>query len=283
MECTVKLLIPCDCFEGNNGCEKMDRNLDSSKLLSPIFGFKNCNKILNEINSRDFFGACGFSNKGIYQAFNLHCFEVVEFFCPYGIIWKAELEFKSINHINKWIESVARLFNLRNIRTEKSISTKQVWNIKGCPVIVLEINNCNEQNWNDFKNVLNIPVDNQLFKDNIIFDNPVVIIRKTEPISNSLYSDILQVLKTICSIYSISRDVRMDLGKILKKTQEKNKINDDVDEINNEDLLKIQKKCALIKEVSSSVLFRTSQQKKLYEVAKNNFHIIMVRRIQTKF
>lgn len=267
--CTIKLLIPCDCIEDNN-CLKKSKILDGSRLLSPIFGFSNCNQILKKIESGDFFASCGFSKEKIYQKLSLESFKPVECFCPYGLVWKAELEFE---RIEEWLLYFNCYFDLRNITTRKPdpLTEKQEWNIKAYPIIMLETNNCNESEKDLLIKRLKLSDADKLFEDCIILDNPIVFISKK--LSSSLYRDILDALKMVCSIYSISRDVRMELGKTLKSSTGKNNINGEFDENDIEVLLKIQKRCSLVKEVSSNIIFRTNQQKKIYELVKEKFHI----------
>ena len=92
-------------------------------------------------------------------------------------------------------------FSLRNFSTSNS-DKKEKWDIKGYPIIILEINGCSKINIEGLEEILErTDVDNVLKKYGVILNNPVIFLPQVDKIPMSLYEDLLDVLKVICAIY----------------------------------------------------------------------------------
>ncbi len=293
---TVKIIIPCKCRENMASHIDDSEVLRRSKGLSPLAGFVDLDSnVLLTAEYADLFESSGFEAASVYQRMSLDCFEIKEVFYPYGIVIEGHQEYEGIAPILQWIEEFHKYFSLRTVFSEKAEKPK--WSITSAPIFVFETDVTSELIPKPER--IHPILDNNGFYSNddasgIIIENPVVIIPDRASVSDSAYADLITSLKMVCAIESIGRGVRIELKQLGEHTnseqkrsrslcqklktvlcqpqKEKQDEKDDSDD-KYKKLLGLQKKCAIVNELASSAVFGSCQQKRIYDVVKEQFHM----------
>ena len=306
---TVTILAPCHVEKWltmNIGEEEI---LQRSKLLSPFAGFYDIG-LQGDLDQKlaNLFELSGFGSGGanvagptgkVFQIAHLKNFSVKEMFWPYGILIQGEIQVACMQDILVWAAEFYSMIKLRNVYDESDqVGQNQNYEMTGTPIMILEGNYALPQFIADREAQIILDARGYLSsaeRGRIIIEDPVVIISKRNCISDTLYGDIVLALKTVCAINRLGRELRVQLSKELKtykiqensvsesrtkasqsigqRRKERKERKNDVSIPSGDALFRLQKKSAIVNELSSSALFCTGQQKRIFDFVKQGFHI----------
>ena len=274
------MIIACGC---EHLIEKPSNEyiLYNSSLISPLIGMvdfaytspnNSCEKLFELCNMKD-----------VYNTLGLNSFKIAEVFYPYGIVIKGKMNFNSIHDIEDWLKIYYEKIKLRNIFTTADKGEDIDFDIASYPIIIFETNNYVINECEKLKIRFTIDYGGYLFNDGlegIIIEDPVVIIPNKQMVSDSMYSDLMVVLKTVCVINSLGRKIRTHLARTMKENIHDNTdttdtsfgVTSNID--NYKHLEDLQKACALINEFASANNFKTNRQKRIYDSLKSSFHVL---------
>ena len=266
MDWTLTMIIPCKCGEKMGSPVEESEVLRRSKGLSPLVGFVDFDSdVLLSTEYAELFESSGFEAESVYQKMSLNRFEITKVFYPYGIVLEGSLEFGSIDSIYQWTKDFHEYFSLRNVFSSKKEKPK--WFMTGAPIFVFETDGTPPPKPTKAGVLPIIDNDGYLRKggdSSIIIEDPIVIIPNKDSVPESVRTDLITALKTVCAMNSISRGIRVEL-------KEKNNKNDGRDKYKR--LLDLQKKCAIVNELASSSVYGSYQQKRIYDIVKECFHV----------
>lgn len=267
MDWTVTMIIPCKCGEKMGSPVEESEVLRRSKGLSPLVGFIDLDSdVLLSTEYAELFKSSGFEAESVYQKMSLNRFEITKVFYPYGIVLEGSLEFGNIDSIYQWTQDFHKDFSLRNVFSSEKGKPK--WSMTGAPIFVFETDGTPTPKPTKAGVLPIIDNDGYLQKggdSSIIIEDPIVIIPNKGSVSESVRNDLITALKTVCAMNSIGRGIQVELK------ENKNKKNDGRDKYKR--LLDLQKKCAIVNELASSSVYGSYQQKRIYDIVKDCFHV----------
>lgn len=280
----LKLVFPCNCEnEKLKNAPSIGDVFKSSRLISSIAGIKAVSPecLINE-SCAEVFQSCGFDTDNIKDLMSASQFSIEKMFYPYGLIISCNEQFNNLDAISDWLKKFDCHFKVHNV--SNSEDNRAEWIIYDYPIIVVEYYGSGDAQFESFlKDSLGCPIaPDMTFDKRVLVCDPIICVQIQDEKDMVLYDDLYQIIEVVASIKQLNSEMRMSLGKIAKdkgkpkkrKTKNENGERAKKKKANEQDpLLAIQKKCAIVNELNCKNIFHNSQQRKLYQFLHDAFDV----------
>lgn len=280
----LKLIFSCDCEnEKLKNAPTIGEVFKSSRLISSIAGIKAVSPecIIHE-GCAEVFQSCGFDTDDIKRLVSASQFSIEKMFYPYGLIVGFNEQFNDLGAISDWLKKFDCHFKLHNVSNFED--NRAEWIIYDYPIIVIEYYGAGDAQFESFFiDNLGCPMTpNMLFDKKIFVCDPIICVQIQDEKDMVLYDNLYQIVEVIAAIKHLNSDMRMSLGKIAKseeKPKKRRTKNEKGERANKkkateqDPLLSIQKKCAVVNELNCKNIFHNSQQRRLYQFLHDAFDV----------